>query len=510
MTRLFLAAGVAALAIAAPASAKPGEHGGHGGGQGAAQFRGGGGGGQARVEARGGGGDRGAFRMQSRGGGGSRGFEMRSVSRGSISAARQNRAFAFENRGRGHANVRVDRAPNLRMAGRTQHQDRTVMRANRVDRQQTRVAERNQVRIQRNDRQQARIADRNQLRANRMADRQQMQANRIDDRQMRIDNRVAERDRLRLDRNDNRVALRNDGRVNRIASLAAGDWGSRDRWDRGFSRGLVDGCPPGLWMKNNGCLPPGQERKLLGQSINSFRAASVPLALSNFYPDTPDYYWRYNDGYMYQVDRSSNLVDALLPLIGGGYVPGTMFPSAYSPYYSSGYTFPNYFGNSYVPDYYGWNAFYPDSPYMDYRYLNGNVYGVDPYSGMVEDVIPTYAYGYGVGQMLPAGYGYYNVPTQYRSLYYDTSDYNYWYAPGAIYQVDPSSQLITAVASLLAPGMSVGQPMPMGYDVYNVPYAYRSTYYDTPNAWYRYNNGYIYQVDPTTRLVQAVVASLLT
>ena len=32
--------------------------------------------------------------------------------------------------------------------------------------------------------------------------------------------------------------------------------------------------------------------------------------------------------------------------------------------------------------------------------------------------------------------------------------------------------------------------------MYNVPYDYRATYYDTPNAWYRYNNGYIYQVDP--------------
>jgi hypothetical protein len=213
---------------------------------------------------------------------------------------------------------------------------------------------------------------------------------------------------------------------------------------------------------------------------------------------------------MYRVDRTSNLVASLLPLIGGGYVPGTMFPSAYSPYYSAGSTFPSYFGNSYVPDYYGWNAFYPDTPYVDYRYLNGNVYGVDPLTGMVEDVIPTYGYGYGVGQMLPAGYGYYNVPYQYRSLYYDTADSNYWYAPGAIYQVDPGSQLITAVASLLAPGMSVGQPLPMGYDVYNVPYAYRSTYYDTPSAWYRYNNGYIYQVDPTTRLVTAIVASLLT
>jgi len=66
------------------------------------------------------------------------------------------------------------------------------------------------------------------------------------------------------------------------------------------------------------------------------------------------------------------------------------------------------------------------------------------------------------------------------------------------------------VASLLSPGLSVGQALPMGYDTYNVPMAYRSTYYDTPNAWYRYNNGNIYQVDPTTQLVTAIVASLLT
>jgi hypothetical protein len=336
-------------------------------------------------------------------------------------------------------------------------------------------------------------------------ERQQLRGNAA-----RFQNRMAERQQFRLNRGEDRIALRDRIRSNRVEGVRLGDWGDRTRWDRGFARGLINGCPPGLWMKDNGCLPPGQARKLLGQSIRTIQARSLPYALSTFYPDTRDYYWRYDDGYLYRVDRTSNLVAALLPLIGGGYVPGTMFPTAYSPYYSTGYTFPSYFGNSYVPDYYGWNAFYPDTPYIDYRYLNGNVYGVDPYTGFVEDVIPTYAYGYGVGQILPAGYGYYNVPYNYRSLYYDTPEYNYWYAPGAIYQVDPGSQLITAVASLLAPGLSIGQPLPLGYDVYNVPYAYRTTYFDTPTAWYRYNNGYIYQVDPTTRLVTAIVASLLT
>jgi hypothetical protein len=189
--------------------------------------------------------------------------------------------------------------------------------------------------------------------------------------------------------------------------------------------------------------------------------------------------------------------------------------------------------SSYVPDYYGLSSFYPSSygyssPYgydggYGYnaaydggygnpcnRYVNGVIYQVDCNTGLVQNVVPTYAGGYGVGQMLPSAYNYYNVPTQYRSMYYPTADSSYWYAPGAIYQTDPSTSLITSVAALLSPGFSIGQQLPAGYNMYNVPMAYRSTYYDTPNAWYRYNNGNIYQVDPTTQLVTAVVASLLT
>jgi hypothetical protein len=491
MTRLFLAAGVAALAIAMPASAKPG--GGHGGGQQqqAAPQRGGGGGQAFRMQRSGGGGSQ-RFQIQSfsrHGGGEAR--QMRSVEQRQFRAPRQQRqTFALQSHGHGN-NTRVDRnhGSQLRTVRVQPHQERSILQANRIDHRQLRAAERQQNRAA-------------------IIDRQQMRGDRIERAHGFADRQVFD---TRLGRFGDQLATRDAIRANRLNGARLADWGDRDRWDRGFSRGLIDGCPPGLWMKGNGCLPPGQARKLLGRVIpDDIRARSLPYALSTFYPDTNDYYWRYDDGYMYRVDRTSNLVAALLPLIGGGYVPGSMFPTAYSPYYNSGYTLPSYFGDPYVSDYYGWNAFYPDTPYVDYRYLNGNVYGVDPYTGLIEDVIPTYAYGYGVGQVLPAGYDYYNVPYQYRSLYYDTSDYDYWYAPGAIYQVDPGSQLITSVASLLAPGLSVGQPLPMGYDVYNVPYDYRATYYDTPNAWYRYNNGYIYQVDPATRLVTAIVASLLT
>ena len=63
--------------------------------------------------------------------------------------------------------------------------------------------------------------------------------------------------------------------------------------------------------------------------------------------------------------------------------------------------------------------------------------------------------------------------------------------------------------ALLAGDLAVGSQLPAGYDVYNVPVAYRDRYYDTPDAWYRYNDGYIYQVDPQTRLVQAVIEALV-
>lgn len=252
--------------------------------------------------------------------------------------------------------------------------------------------------------------------------------------------------------------------------------------------------------QSSGVLPVTDVQRFVGSpvaSVNGFAALGpMPASMSYLYPPTPDYYYQYGDGYVYQIDRTDNIIAALIPLLAGGYLPGQYLPAPYMA--------------SYVPDYYGFNAFYPDYGGVCNRYAYGVVYQVDCYSGMVEDVIPVYASGYGVGQILPSSYAYYNVPYQYRRMYYDTSDSNYWYAPGAIYQYDPRSSVITSVAALLSPGFTVGQALPVGYDVYNVPYAYRGTYYDTPTAWYRYNNGYIYQVDPATRLVTAAVASLLT
>ena len=519
MTRVFLAAGVAALAIAAPATAGP-----HGGGkdrQAAVNQNGGGGGGhQARAQA------------VQRGGGGGGGHAMRQ----SFERPQHAQRMASVERPQRHQQARaqnVSRA-QTRMAAREQTR---VNRGHAQNQAQVRVAERQQVRTN-HAQAQNRVADRQQLRANhaqnRMADRQQLRANQAQNRmadrqQLRANNRMVQNDRLNRDqlRNDRQMAAQ-DRMANRDQLRADRQMASRNlladrRALRADRIANADVFRTSRIARSLALAPrtqfidPVQAVRFVDQpitTVNSFvPLMALPASVSYLYPNTPNYYYQYGGGYLYQVDRSSSLINALIPLLAGGFLPGTYLPQAYM--------------GSYVPSYYGLNSFYPSSYNYGYgaatyggygygyqnlcnRYAYGVVYQVDCYSGMVQNVIPTYAGGYGVGQLLPSAYSYYNVPMQYRSMYYPQADYSYWYAPGAIYQYDTSSSLITSVAALMSPGFAVGQPLPMGYSMYNVPMSYRATYYDTPDAWYRYNNGYIYQVDPSTMLVSAVVASLLT
>lgn len=318
-------------------------------------------------------------------------------------------------------------------------------------------------------------------RIERVANRDARQLARIDDRRERQIDRIANRNQRQL------------ARVAETRVVPLREWND-------LARGGIwlNGCPPGLAKKPVACVPPGQLKNVVGLPLSTLDdrifLQDVPSRLRYVYADTDDYYYRYGNGYMYKVDRGDNLISALLPLFGLGLTVGQPFPTSYSNYY--------------MPM--GLQSFYPDSPYTSYRYANGYVYEVDPFTGLIEDVDPMLGYGYGYGQMMPATYSAYNVPYQYRDYFYDTSDSYYRYAPGAIYQVDPTTSLITAVAALLTNGMTVGQPMPAGYGAYNVPYAYRGTYFDTPEYMYRYSNGNIYQIDPTTQLVTALVASILT
>jgi hypothetical protein len=189
------------------------------------------------------------------------------------------------------------------------------------------------------------------------------------------------------------------------------------------SRGLINGCPPGLARKDNGCLPPGQARKIA-------RAARF----GSLWNRGDDFTYRYDDGYLYRLSPQGSLL---------GYMPA----------------------------------------------LGGAL---------------------GLGNPWPAQYAYQPAPAYYSNYFGLRDGYDYRYADGVLYGVDPRTQAISQVAALLTgQPWTVGQTMPTGYDVYNVPYAYRSQYMDGPDRMYRYSDGYVYQVDPTTQLVQAVIQLLV-
>ncbi len=167
-----------------------------------------------------------------------------------------------------------------------------------------------------------------------------------------------------------------------------------------------------------------------------------------------------------------------------------------------------------VPDRYRYR--FMDDDRFVYRYGNdGVVYRFDRATGLVSNAFPLYSAGLLPGEPLPLGYDVYNVPFAYRAMYPDRGDYLYRYDDGAIYRVNRESMLVESIAALLTGGagglggLGVGDTLPLGYDVYNVPLAYRDRYYDTNDYMYRYADGYVYQVDPQTRLIQSVISLLV-
>jgi hypothetical protein len=384
-------------------------------------------------------------------------------------------------RGKAQERVRAERPVRVKADARA--------RANAEVRRDNRKA----VRVARDDRRDNRQAVR--VRDDRRDNRQVVRVARDDRRDNRQVVQVVRDDR-RMDRVQNRREVRDDRR------FATAERRFDRQTTRNFQRAALGygmgACPPGLAKKPVACMPPGQARKLVGQSFKTVNRVSnlreLPVRLRTVYRDNDDYYYRYGNGYMYQVDRQSSLISSLLPLFGLGVPIGQSFPSAYSNYQ--------------VPSAY--QPFYQDTSDHYYRYGDGYVYQVGRNNGLVTDYMPLLASGYGYGQMMPASYSAYNLPSQYRSFYQDNDDHYYRYAPGSIYRVDAGSGLIDSVAALLMTGgMTVGQQMPMGYQTYNVPMQYRSQYYDTPDNMYRYSNGNIYQVDPTTRLVTALISALI-
>jgi hypothetical protein len=82
------------------------------------------------------------------------------------------------------------------------------------------------------------------------------------------------------------------------------------------------GCPPGLAKKNNGCLPPGQAKKLYnvgqrwpGNYGYAWNYNQIPDDLRTQYNFDPRYRYYYGDGYVYRVDPATMLISQVVSAI---------------------------------------------------------------------------------------------------------------------------------------------------------------------------------------------------
>ncbi len=94
---------------------------------------------------------------------------------------------------------------------------------------------------------------------------------------------------------------------------------SSDQYGRRYSLGAHGTCPPGLAKKHNGCMPPGQAKKYynVGQRYNrnfgnTWTYNQIPEYLRSQYRfDQSDRYY-YRNGYLYQVDPKTMLVQQVV------------------------------------------------------------------------------------------------------------------------------------------------------------------------------------------------------
>jgi hypothetical protein len=164
----------------------------------------------------------------------------------------------------------------------------------------------------------------------------------------------------------------------------------------------------------------------------------------------------------------------------------------------------------------GWSDDFNNPSWFGYRslgdgrylYDDGYLYRMND-RGSILGYLPLLGGALSIGNPWPSFYQPAAVPPYYVDYFNLGPSDGYRYADDVLYRVDPQTSTITSIAALLTGDQfAVGQPMPSGYDVYNVPFSYRDRYYDTPEAQYRYADGYVYQVDPTTQLIAAAIELL--
>jgi hypothetical protein len=92
-----------------------------------------------------------------------------------------------------------------------------------------------------------------------------------------------------------------------------GHWNDNGRADYGGG-----GCPPGLAKKNNGCMPPGQARKLYrGQRYESgygtlYSYQRIPYDVRRRYRLNSRYRYYYSGGTIYVVDPRTMLISQVV------------------------------------------------------------------------------------------------------------------------------------------------------------------------------------------------------
>jgi hypothetical protein len=92
-----------------------------------------------------------------------------------------------------------------------------------------------------------------------------------------------------------------------------------DRYGRLYALNSHGGCPPGLAKKGNGCMPPGQAKRMysVGQRYNRnfgnlWTYNQIPDYLRNQYTFDPNDRYYYGNGYLYQVDPRTLLVQQVI------------------------------------------------------------------------------------------------------------------------------------------------------------------------------------------------------
>lgn len=90
-----------------------------------------------------------------------------------------------------------------------------------------------------------------------------------------------------------------------------------DRDNRG--EGYRHGCPPGLAKKNNGCLPPGQARRV-GQRAPWSRDryvdySNLPSSYRDRYADVSGQQYYYQGDRVYAVDARTQLIRGIVNIL---------------------------------------------------------------------------------------------------------------------------------------------------------------------------------------------------